>query len=123
MPEGLKAGLDAAAADDGVKAVVIIGGGRTFVAGADIKTFGRPREEAPDLRGTIEKLDGFAKPTVAAIHGTALGGGLELAMGCNYRVAVGTRRWACLKSSWVSCRARAARNASPAWWAHRRHWK
>ena len=64
VPEGLKAGLDAAAADDGVKAVVIIGGGRTFVAGADIKTFGRPREEAPDLRGTIEKLDGFGKPTV-----------------------------------------------------------
>ncbi|MBB6015155.1 3-hydroxyacyl-CoA dehydrogenase NAD-binding domain-containing protein [Deinococcus radiopugnans] len=88
VPEGLKAGLDAAAADDGVKAVVLIGGGRTFVAGADIKTFGRPREEAPDLRGTIEKLDGFSKPTVAAIHGTALGGGLELAMGCNYRVAV-----------------------------------
>ncbi|GGO29405.1 3-hydroxyacyl-CoA dehydrogenase NAD-binding domain-containing protein [Deinococcus humi] len=89
VPEGLKAGLDAAAADDSVKAVVIIGGGRTFVAGADIKTFGRPREEAPDLRGTIEKLDGFGKPTVAAIHGTALGGGLELAMGCTYRVAVG----------------------------------
>jgi 3-hydroxyacyl-CoA dehydrogenase len=88
VPEGLKAGLDAAAADDGVKAVVIIGGGRTFVAGADIKTFGRPREEAPDLRGTIEKLDAFAKPTVAALHGTALGGGLELAMGCSYRVAV-----------------------------------
>ncbi|QFP76301.1 3-hydroxyacyl-CoA dehydrogenase NAD-binding domain-containing protein [Deinococcus sp. AJ005] len=88
VPEGLKAGLDVAAADDGVKAVVIIGGGRTFVAGADIKTFGRPREESPDLRGTIEKLDGFGKPTVAAIHGTALGGGLELAMGCNYRVAV-----------------------------------
>jgi 3-hydroxyacyl-CoA dehydrogenase len=88
VPEGLKAGLDVAAADDGVKAVVIIGGGRTFVAGADIKTFGRPRDEAPDLRGTIEKLDSFAKPTVAAIHGTALGGGLELAMGCTYRVAV-----------------------------------
>ena len=88
VPEGLKAGLDAAAADDSVKAVVIIGGGRTFVAGADIKTFGRPREEAPDLRGTIEKLDAFAKPTVAAIHGTALGGGLELALGCSYRVAV-----------------------------------
>jgi len=87
VPEGLKAGLDAAAADDTVKAVVIIGGGRTFVAGADIKTFNMPREQAPDLRGTIEKLDAFPKPTVAAIHGTALGGGLELAMGCTYRVA------------------------------------
>ncbi|ALW89207.1 3-hydroxyacyl-CoA dehydrogenase NAD-binding domain-containing protein [Deinococcus actinosclerus] len=87
VPEGLKAGLDAAAADDSVKAVVIIGGGRTFVAGADIKTFNLPREQAPDLRGTIDKLDAFPKPTVAAIHGTALGGGLELAMGCTYRVA------------------------------------
>ncbi|GGR80219.1 3-hydroxyacyl-CoA dehydrogenase NAD-binding domain-containing protein [Deinococcus sedimenti] len=87
VPEGLKAGLDAAAADDSVKAVVIIGGGRTFVAGADIRTFNLPREQAPDLRGTIEKLDAFPKPTVAAIHGTALGGGLELAMGCTYRVA------------------------------------
>ncbi|GGB76018.1 3-hydroxyacyl-CoA dehydrogenase NAD-binding domain-containing protein [Deinococcus soli (ex Cha et al. 2016)] len=87
VPEGLKAGLDAAAADDSVRAVVIIGGGRTFVAGADIRTFNLPREQAPDLRGTIEKLDAFPKPTVAAIHGTALGGGLELAMGCTYRVA------------------------------------
>lgn len=87
VPEGLKAGLDAAAADDTVRAVVIIGGGRTFVAGADIKTFNLPREQAPDLRGTIEKLDAFPKPTVAAIHGTALGGGLELALGCTYRVA------------------------------------
>ncbi|GGN30715.1 3-hydroxyacyl-CoA dehydrogenase NAD-binding domain-containing protein [Deinococcus daejeonensis] len=87
VPEGLKAGLDAAVADDSVRAVVIIGGGRTFVAGADIRTFNLPREQAPDLRGTIEKLDAFPKPTVAAIHGTALGGGLELAMGCTYRVA------------------------------------
>ena len=87
VPEGLKAGLDAAAADDSVRAVVIIGGGRTFVAGADIRTFNMPREQAPDLRGTIEKLDAFPKPTVAAIHGTALGGGLELAIGCTYRVA------------------------------------
>ena len=87
VPEGLKDGLDAAAADDTVKAVVIIGGGRTFVAGADIRTFNMPREQAPDLRGTIEKLDAFPKPTVAASHGTALGGGLELAMGCTYRVA------------------------------------
>ncbi|UBV41546.1 enoyl-CoA hydratase/isomerase family protein [Deinococcus taeanensis] len=88
VPEGLKAGLDAAAADNTVRAVVIIGGGRTFIAGADIRTFNLPREQAPDLRGTIEKLDAFPKPTVAAIHGTALGGGLELALACAYRVAV-----------------------------------
>ncbi|PTA69626.1 3-hydroxyacyl-CoA dehydrogenase NAD-binding domain-containing protein [Deinococcus arcticus] len=88
VPEGLKAGLSAAAADEGIAAVVIIGGGRTFVAGADIKTFGLPREQAPDLRGTVQQLDAFPKPTVAALHGTALGGGLELALACAYRVAV-----------------------------------
>lgn len=87
VPEGLHAGLDAAEGDEGIRAVVIIGGGRTFVAGADIKTFDLPREQAPDLRGFISRLDAFPKPTVAAIHGTALGGGLEIALACNYRVA------------------------------------
>ncbi|WP_104990365.1 3-hydroxyacyl-CoA dehydrogenase NAD-binding domain-containing protein [Deinococcus sp. NW-56] len=88
VPEGLHAGLDAAEGDEGIRGVVIIGGGRTFVAGADIKTFDLPREQAPDLRGFISRLDAFPKPTVAAIHGTALGGGLEIALACNYRVAV-----------------------------------
>lgn len=87
VPEGLHAGLDVAEKDDSLKAVVIMGGGRTFIAGADIKTFNLPRSEAPDLRGFISRLDQFPKPTVAAIHGTALGGGFEVALACNYRVA------------------------------------
>ncbi|WP_288405567.1 3-hydroxyacyl-CoA dehydrogenase NAD-binding domain-containing protein [uncultured Deinococcus sp.] len=92
VPEGLHAGLDAAEADGDVRAVVIIGGGRTFIAGADIKTFDLPREQAPDLRGFITRLDAFSKPTVAAIHGTALGGGLEVALACTYRVATADAR-------------------------------
>lgn len=88
VPEGIKAGLESAANDHSIKAVVLIGGGRTFVAGADIKTFNLPRSEAPDLRGTVAKLDGFTKPVVAALHGTALGGGFELALACHYRVAI-----------------------------------
>lgn len=87
VPEGLNAGLDVAEKDDTIRAVVIIGGGRTFIAGADIRTFNLPRDKAPDLRGFVSRLDQFPKPTVAAIHGTALGGGLEVALACNYRVA------------------------------------
>ncbi|MDP3895458.1 MAG: 3-hydroxyacyl-CoA dehydrogenase NAD-binding domain-containing protein [Mesorhizobium sp.] len=72
--------------DDSVEALVLTCAGRTFVAGADITEFGKPvqRPHLPDL---IETLETFEKPTVAAIHGTALGGGLELAMGCHFRVA------------------------------------
>ncbi len=72
--------------DASVRALVLTCAGRTFVAGADITEFGKPvqRPHLPDL---IELLETVGKPTVAAIHGTALGGGLELAMGCHFRVA------------------------------------
>ena len=65
--------------------------GRTFVAGADIKEFGKPRQP-PLLRDVVAVLDAMTKPVVAAIHGTALGGGLELALGCHYRVAAPSAR-------------------------------
>ena len=73
--------------DADVAAVVLACAGRTFVAGADITEFGKPARE-PGLHDLIDLLETYRKPTVAAIHGTALGGGLELAMGCHFRVAV-----------------------------------
>jgi 3-hydroxyacyl-CoA dehydrogenase len=78
--------LEALRDDASVKAVVLACAGRTFVAGADITEFGKPMQ-SPELADLIKLLETFAKPTVAAIHGTALGGGLELAMGCHFRVA------------------------------------
>jgi len=71
--------------DVSVAAIVIACAGRTFIAGADITEFGKPVQQ-PDLRALIVMLETIAKPTVAAIHGTALGGGLELALGCHFRI-------------------------------------
>jgi 3-hydroxyacyl-CoA dehydrogenase len=72
-------------ANDAVKAVVLIAAGRTFMAGADISEFGKPLAE-PGLPDVVLMIEGAQKPWVAAIHGTALGGGLEVALGCHYRV-------------------------------------
>ncbi|MER9304189.1 3-hydroxyacyl-CoA dehydrogenase NAD-binding domain-containing protein [Mesorhizobium sp. M0496] len=72
--------------DASVAAIVIACAGRTFVAGADITEFGKPMQQ-PELRAIVAVLEAIAKPTIAAIHGTALGGGLELALGCHFRVA------------------------------------
>ena len=78
-----------AEADDGVKAVVIACEGQTFFAGADITEFGTPKAfEQPWLPQVVDRIENCSKPVVAAIHGTALGGGLEVALGCHYRVAV-----------------------------------
>ncbi len=69
-----------------VTAVVLVCEGPTFMAGADIKEFGKP-PQAPSLPEVIEVIEGSRKPSVAVIHGTALGGGLEVALGCHYRIA------------------------------------
>jgi len=84
--EGLTRSIDEAAADDDVEAIVISCTGRTFIAGADIREFGRP-PEPPYLPDVVARIEASDKPVVAAMHGTALGGGLEVALGCHYRIA------------------------------------
>src|SRR6266571_4749332 len=88
VPEGIVAAVDKGNADPAVKAMIMIGAGRSFIAGADIRQFGRGPSGAPSGRRPYDVLDDSAKPVVAAIHGYALGGGLEIALACHYRVAV-----------------------------------
>ncbi len=84
---GIFENIKTAAADAAVEAIVLTCGGRTFIAGADITEFGKPPQE-PGLNEVISTIENCGKPVVAAIHGTALGGGLEVALGCHFRVAV-----------------------------------
>lgn len=83
----LDEGFRAFAADDSVKAIVLICAGRTFIAGADISEFGKEMG-GPNLQDVFDIIENGTKPVVAAIHGTALGGGYELALICHYRIAV-----------------------------------
>jgi len=85
--EGLKRGVETAEANGAVKAIVIICGGRTFIAGADISEFGKP-PAPPNLPGVLDRIENASKPVVAALHGTALGGGFEVALTAHYRIAV-----------------------------------
>src|SRR5260370_1321456 len=88
---GLVEGLRQARDDDAVEAVVIACAGRTFFAGADITEFGKP-PQAPGLHDVIAAIEAMPKPVIAALHGTALGGGFELALACHFRVAVSGAR-------------------------------
>jgi 3-hydroxyacyl-CoA dehydrogenase len=96
VPEGISEALDQIAGDGSVKAAVLIGGGRTFVAGADIKEFGKMTSGKPRGAGLLSlllKVEDSLKPVIVAIHGTAFGGGMELAMAGHYRVAVATAQF------------------------------
>jgi 3-hydroxyacyl-CoA dehydrogenase len=85
--DGLARGFDRVAEDDEIKAVVLICAGRTFIAGADISEFGKPPQGA-SLLDVMDAMEASPKPVIAAIHGTALGGGLETALSCHYRIGV-----------------------------------
>lgn len=85
--QGLKDGFEQGLADPAIKAIVLRCEGQTFIAGADITEFGKP-PQGPDFASVLKQMETSTKPIVAAIHGTALGGGLETAMCCHYRIAV-----------------------------------
>lgn len=84
--QGLMEALGKGQADDQCQAIVVIGSGRTFPAGADIKEFNQPPQQ-PALPDVVNALENSRKPVIVAIHGTALGGGMEITLGCDYRIA------------------------------------
>jgi hypothetical protein len=98
IPEAIEASVERAGKDPAARAVVLIGAGTTFIAGADIRFFETittheaSLERSRSVHSRLRHIEDCPKPVVAAIHGTALGGGLEFAMACHYRVAVASAK-------------------------------
>ena len=89
---GLADGIQRALADPSVAAIVICCDGRTFIAGADIREFGKP-PVPPNLPSVVAAIEASSKPVIASLHGTVLGGGLEVALGAHYRIALPDTRF------------------------------
>ena len=87
--QGLLDGMTTAVSN-GAAGIVLVCEGRTFIAGADISEFGGPPTDGPDLGATLDAMESSEKPIIAAINGTAFGGGLEVALCCDYRIAAPT---------------------------------
>ena len=84
--KGLADSINKANVDDAIEGIILTGAGRSFIAGADISEFGQ-KPDGPDLHTKLREIEFSKKPIIAAINGAALGGGLETALVCNYRIA------------------------------------
>ena len=115
-------GIERAGADASIRAVVITGSGNAFCGGADVSEFGLPIVSAsPSLADLFSQIENSPKPVVAAINALALGGGLELAMACHYRVAAAAAQLGQPEVNWAFCRVPAERSGCRAWWASSGH--
>jgi len=127
VPEGIAAAIDGIEIDASVVAAVVMGAGRTFIAGADIKELERAASgggsEGPELHGLLQRIEDCSKPVVMAIHGTALGGGLEVAMAGHFRVAVPDAQMGQPEVNLASFPEPKARSGCRAWWDRRRRWR